>query len=101
MYKRLLSTALVFGMASLAPPVHAAGCAPRDDIVARLGEQYAETLTARGLQDETTLMEIFTSSTSGSYTVLLSRADGISCVVSTGDHWITEMPVKVPDGVAG
>ncbi|MBD3664777.1 hypothetical protein [Sulfitobacter aestuariivivens] len=99
MYKRLFSLALVFGMAALAPPSFAMACAPRDAMVERLNDHYNETLTARGLQNENALMEIFTSKDTGTYTVLLSRADGISCVVSSGTHWSPAKPV--PAGVAG
>ena len=99
MYKRLISAALAFGVAALAPPAYAMSCAPRDDMVERLETQFKETLTARGLQNANALIEIFASPETGSYTVLLSRADGISCIVSSGTHWLTTKPV--PAGVTG
>ncbi len=101
MFKRLLTTALVFGMASLAPPAWAMTCAPRDGIVERLSDTHSETLTSRGLQNESTLIEIFTSPKTGSYTILMSRADGISCIVSSGTHWLNQTPVAAPEGVTG
>ena len=97
MYKRLISTALAFGVAALAPPAYAMTCAPRDGVVERLETQYKETLTARGLQNAEALIEVFSSAETGSYTVLISRADGISCIVSTGTHWLATKPV--PAGV--
>ena len=99
MFKRLLSAALVFGAAALAPPAYAMSCAPRDGMVERLETQYKETLTARGLQNANALVEIFTSPETGSFTVLISRPDGISCIVSSGTHYFAEKPV--PLGVKG
>lgn len=101
MFKRLISSALVFGMAVLAPPAWAMNCAPRDAIVDRLNSTYSETLTSRGLQNESTLIEVFTSAKTGSYTILVSRADGISCIVSSGTHWLNQTPVAAPEGVTG
>ena len=98
MYKRLFSAALVFGMAILGPPAWAMNCAPREGLVKRLDTTYAETLSARGLQNENTLIEVFTSEKTGSYTILLSRADGISCIVSSGTHWLVETTARTPEG---
>lgn len=99
MYKRIISAALLFGMAALAPPAVAATCAPRDAVVERLSTRYSETVTARGLQNAEALIEIFTSPETGSFTILLSRPDGISCIVSAGSHWLATKPG--PAGVAG
>ncbi len=101
MYKRLISAALVFGMAILPPPAWAMTCAPREGLVERLDDKFNEVLTARGLQNETTLIEVFTSEKSGSYTILISRADGISCIVSSGTHWLAETPAPALEGMAG
>ena len=99
MYKRLLTASLLFGMSALAPPLHAATCGPRDGVVERLQTQYEETLKAQGLQNAQALIEIYSSEKTGSYTVLLSRADGISCILSTGTHWLEAEPV--PAGIPG
>ncbi|MFD2739805.1 hypothetical protein ACFSUD_09515 [Sulfitobacter aestuarii] len=97
MFKRIFTTALVFGMVALAPPVHAAACAKHEDLTRQLTLKYDETLTARGLQNSETLMEIWSSQESGSYTVLLTHANGIACIVSTGSHWLVQTPVAKLD----
>lgn len=100
MFKRLLSAAVVFGAAALAPPVFAQAntCQPRDAIIEKLEDRYSEMLTAGGLQNAQQLLEIWTSA-SGSFTVLVTRPDGISCVVATGQGWHSVVQ-SVPDGVA-
>ena len=103
MFKRIITAALLFGMAATGPPVLAQSlrCAPRDLVVDRLATQFSERLTARGLQSPEILMEIWTSADTGTYTVLLTRADGISCVVSTGTDWFIEQNLASMDGIAG
>lgn len=92
MYKRILITALVFGMVSTGPPAYAAFCAPRKDVVDKLELQFNEKLTAGGLQNSQNLLEIWTSTISNTFTVLSTKANGISCIVSSGTHWFVEPP---------
>lgn len=102
MFKRILTAALLFGMASTGPPALASNtCAPRDALVAQLEKSYGEILSARGLQGPNALIEVFASAESGSFTVLMSRPDGISCIVSTGTHWLPEPATAQKKGVTG
>lgn len=112
MYKRLLGTALIFGLASAAPPLagtaHAQendqpriSCAPRDALVERLGSAYSETREGAGLKTGTQILEIWTSSETGTWTVLITRADGVSCIVASGTHWLQEEAVATGLGVRG
>lgn len=101
MYKRILTAGLLFGMVSTGPPALAAGCASRDAITDKLSTAYEETLTATGLQNADALIEIWSSEKTGSFTILVTRPDGISCVVSTGQNWSTIPATAPPDGIAG
>ena len=90
MFKRLLSSALIFGMAAIAPPALAANCAPRAGMVEQLQEHYAESLTSAGLQTGQTvktLLEIWSSKDTGTFTVLVTHPSGISCIVASGDSY--------------
>ena len=51
MFKRLISSALIFGAAALAPPVLAqsAACFPRDALIQSLKTTHGEHLTGGGL----------------------------------------------------
>ncbi len=96
MFKRLFSSALIFGMAAVAPPAFAAGCAPRDGVVQRLQQSYSETLTAGGLQKShpvDTMIEVWSSAETGSFTVLVTHPSGISCIVASGQHFF-EVPTS-------
>ncbi len=101
MYKRILTAGLVFGMIATGPPVQAASCALREQIVEKLTGTYDEALTATGLQNAESLVEIWTSKESGTFTILVTRPNGISCVVSAGEHWTPVERKSAPEGFAG
>lgn len=84
--KRLILAALA---ALFACPATAQGtkCLPRSLLVADLEAKYGERLTGGGLQNPQQLLEVWTSPISGSFTVFITRADGMACVMATGKHW--------------
>ena len=102
MFKRILTAGLLFGMAATAPPAYASNCALRTDVVDRLQSKYSESLTAGGLQGTNnvqTMVEVWASEKTGTFTVILTNPQGISCVVATGtDFFKREAPI-IPDGV--
>ena len=61
-------------------------CGPREALVAALTGHYDEKQESVGLSGNGLLMEFFTS-TSGSWTILLSSPQGSSCIIATGDSW--------------
>lgn len=101
MFKRLISAALVFGAAALAPPAMAQStvCMPRDALTASLQTKYSETLGGGGLQSAGRLIELWRSVETGTFTIILTRPNGTSCVLASGAHWYDAL--AAPDGVAG
>ncbi len=101
MFKRLLGLALTFGMAATAPPAFAASCGARDSVVANLKDKYSEQLTVGGLQKtrgSQAVMEIWSSVETGTFTVLLTQANGISCIVAAGTDFFEAVPKLIADG---
>ena len=99
MFKRLVSASLLFGMAATAPPALAMSCAARDTVVGRLQSIYSEALTAGGLQSNrtaTAMVEVWTSPESGTFTVIVTNPQGVSCVVAAGTDWFHSAPVAHP-----
>ncbi len=101
MDKHFLLGAAVVALALTGQQALAANCASRDALVSRLESQYSEQLTARGLQSANTLMEVFASNESGTFTVLLTNAMGVSCIVAAGTDWNLEEPEPNVAGIAG
>ncbi|MEL6641861.1 MAG: hypothetical protein AAFP98_11205 [Pseudomonadota bacterium] len=63
-------------------------CGERDKIVAELASKYGEHLQSAGLRNDTTMVEVFASE-SGSWSILFTRSDGMSCFAATGQAWHT------------
>ncbi|KIC40965.1 MAG: hypothetical protein AB3N07_06085 [Ruegeria sp.] len=102
MFKRLFAIALTFGMAATAPPAFAQNCAQRDDVIAKLKDSYSEELAFGGLQKSRgghSVMEVWTSKETGSYTVLVTHANGLSCIVAVGTDFFEAIPKAIPDGI--
>ncbi len=105
MFKRLLGLSLLFGMAATAPPaVAAANCELREAVIQKLSTKYSEHLAAGGLQKvqgTQTLMEIWASVETGTFTVLLTNPNGVSCIVAAGTDYFEAIPKAEPEGTAG
>lgn len=100
MFKRTVTAALIFGTLALAPPVQARTlCAQRTVIVEKLKNGFHESYQGAGLQNATSLVEIWSSDETGSWTMLLSKADGTSCIIASGMNWLFDQGPEVA-GVA-
>ncbi len=112
MFKRLVSAALVFGTAALAPPAFATStagtikanfsgqtCGPRQQITTNLQKKYGETKQAVGLANARQAFELWSSGKTGSWTMLMTNTNGISCVVASGKSWHSAIPVAVGEPV--
>ena len=92
-------TAAAIGVALLDGPAQAqTNCAKRDALIEGLATKYGELRVAGGLQSATEMVEVFTSTATGSFTILLTRPNGLSCIVSTGKGWNAIEPTEGPAG---
>ncbi len=102
MFKRIATAALIFGMTALAPPLAAPAtaqtlCAPREAIIERLSTTFGEIKIGVGLQGQTAIYEVWTSETTGSWTILQTRPNGVTCIMAAGEIWRTSDKVPLPD----
>jgi hypothetical protein len=87
--------ALFVGLLTLAWPTLAQappsgtspGCHNRTELTAMLNESYAQLPSALGVQADGQLVEVFVSENGMSWTIVLTRPDGWSCIVAVGEHW--------------
>jgi len=70
-------------------------CAERGEIISRLSADFGEVGQARGLDNDTKLVEIWASSQTGSWTMLVTDPDGQTCVAAAGEYWQAANPSKV------
>ena len=66
-------------------------CAERTNIVNTLDSQYEESPRAIGLVSKEAVLEVFVSQT-GTWTVVVTSPDGVSCVLAAGQSW-EEIPL--------
>lgn len=86
----LLRTAIAFGLAAATPVAEAetrTACAERKSVIARLADRYGETLQSIGLQSNSAVVEVYASAATGTWTILMTRPDGISCLIASGEMW--------------
>ena len=85
----LLVIAGVVGFtAYLAAVALAAECFPRGQVTSELDRGYSETRRGIGLSGETMIFEVWASDATGSWTILKTTPDGLTCVVAVGEGWI-------------
>lgn len=91
MEKTLFALSLGFlGLILATHAAHAAQCAPREQVVARLATGFDEVRRGAGLttgpDGRAQVLEIFASE-AGSWTAVVTRPDGLSCLVASGQAW--------------
>lgn len=78
-------------------PAYAQGapvCLARENLVETLEGRYKESLFGIGISNGN-LMELWTSPETGTFTVVLSAPNGISCALASGKGW-EEAPESTP-----
>lgn len=77
-------------------------CAERDMVVERLASGYGESFQGGGIQSDQRIFEVWFSEEEGTWTILLTKADGTSCVMASGTDWRQPLPSdNVVAGVPG
>ncbi|MDH5410826.1 MAG: hypothetical protein OEY16_05510 [Alphaproteobacteria bacterium] len=61
-------------------------CGKRNDIISRLENGYQEFNSAMGVSTNGSLVELYTSE-NGTWTLMLTRPDGVSCLIAAGQNW--------------
>ncbi len=94
--KRLLTsaTAALFAFPAFAQQ----SCAPRDAVMVQLAARYGETRQAIGLGSNGNAFETFANTETGSWTIIITRPTGISCLVAAGQSFAIVSEKLPPDG---
>ena len=64
-------------------------CPPHDQAVAQLNERHNEWRIGSGISRWGNIVELFISE-AGTWTILVTRPEGSSCVVASGGDWESE-----------
>lgn len=66
-------------------------CGDRKEIVNRLETGYLEKRIAMGLGSAGSLIELFVSKESGSFTLLITTPIGTTCLMAAGEDWLDNL----------
>lgn len=72
---------------ALAATAALAACAPRDQVVAQLGERFGETRLSLGLDVRGNLVELLASHATGNWSIVATSPEGQSCLIGSGTAW--------------
>jgi hypothetical protein len=64
-------------------------CHSHADLAAMLNQKYSEAPNALGVQANGHLVEVFASNDGTSWTIVITRPDGVSRIVAVGEDWET------------
>ena len=87
---------------ALATPAQAQiACGTRDSVIETIKGKYGEVWRGAGLSGPTAIFEIWASDAwPGTWTILLTTPNGLTCVMAEGDGWHDAGGVE-PDTMAG
>jgi hypothetical protein len=68
-------------------PELAPACHSHADVARMLEKKFAEQPSALGVQANGHLVEVYVSNEGTSWTIVVTRPDGWSCIVAVGEHW--------------
>lgn len=73
-------------------------CGPHDTVAAALGQKFGEQTHAMGLAQDNTVMELYASSQTGTWTLTFTLPSGLTCLVAAGGNFETVQPAQVAKG---
>jgi hypothetical protein len=86
-YPLLGAVVVIFAfMAFAAFAQPAPGCVERAIVVQRMAETYGEVLVNQGI-NQRGLVEVFASPKTGTWTIIITKPDGVSCFLTAGELW--------------
>lgn len=98
MFKMTMGLGIMALAASQVSAQQARNCAPRDVVVARLADGYGETRQSLGLGEQGAVVEVFASTETGTWTITVTTANGLTCLVASGQSFETLAEALPPQG---
>lgn len=73
-------------------------CGTHDSVAEALASQFGEQAHAMGLAEDNTVMELYASAQSGTWTLTVTLPNGTTCLVAAGANFETVEPAKAAKG---
>jgi hypothetical protein len=62
-------------------------CAKRSDVLSHLATKYTEAPVAIGIANNGGVLEVLSSETGSSWTIIITMPNGPTCMVAAGENW--------------
>src|SRR3954453_7847625 len=62
-------------------------CGSRPDLLKQLSKRYSEEPIAAGISSNGSLIEVLTSDSGSTWTIMISQPNGPSCLIAAGEGW--------------
>ena len=92
----LMRIVTAFIAALIASPASAAVCMNAKTLTGYLADRFKEQPVAAGLVEGRNFMEVHVSA-KGTWTIVMTNTQGVSCIVAAGDEWQAVKPDLMPD----
>ncbi len=79
---------------------NARNCAPREAVVDRLASGYGESRQSMGLGANNSVVEVFASAETGTWTITVTTPNGVTCLVASGqafEELAEALPIEETD----
>lgn len=95
----LVRAMTALGLLAMTPEARAeeqgSACAAHADVVRKLADRFGETRTSIGLHKDDKVVEVFSSAATGTWTIVVTGTDGMSCLLAAGRGW-EQLPRSLP-----
>jgi TRAP-type mannitol/chloroaromatic compound transport system substrate-binding protein len=83
-FKMLTCAVVLFAATTAAAAAQSRNCAEHATVVDRLASGYGETRQSIGIGADNTVVEVFASLATGTWTITITQAGGPTCLVASG-----------------
>ena len=96
---RIAVLCLLIGLTPAVAQAQNNNCGPRERVLTTLAEKYHETRRSIGLATQGRVMEVFASDESGSWTIIVTMPNGVTCLVASGQAFEEVDETLQPAGI--
>lgn len=88
MFRSTLALAAVSVMLAASPAAaQQPACTERSSVLNHLSSRYSETPVAMGVANNGGMIEILSSKSGKSWTIILTMPNGMTCMIAAGENW--------------
>lgn len=87
MFGKVAAAAALLTAISLPAAAQQLACAKRSEVLKHLAAKYTEAPVAIGLANNGGVLEVLSSNTGSSWTIIITMPEGPTCLVAAGEHW--------------